>query len=116
MSYDTASVLSARIRPQGGQVELSMALDTDSTNFDQSKAEQIALNVDGSATKKSNAAAEDDSCCLYFSTRPVAGRGPSNRNIEDAVIKERCATTLFLYHSKQHISSSIFFDITTGMF
>ena len=48
MSYDTSTVLSARVKPKQKKVEVTMALNTQCTNFDTSKAKQIALNVDGS--------------------------------------------------------------------
>lgn len=47
MSYDTTTVLESKVRPQQKQVELAMALDSKSTNYDESKGEQIAMNVDG---------------------------------------------------------------------
>lgn len=48
MSYDTSTVLSARVKPKQKKVEVTMAMNTQCTNFDTSKAKQIALNVDGS--------------------------------------------------------------------
>ena len=51
MSYDTSTVLSARVKPKQKKVEVTMALNTECTNFDRSKGEQIALNVDGSDSK-----------------------------------------------------------------
>lgn len=48
MSYDTSTVLSARVKPKQKKVEVTMAMNTQCTNFDTSKASQIALNVDGS--------------------------------------------------------------------
>ncbi|XP_059099370.1 DNA-directed RNA polymerase III subunit RPC5-like isoform X2 [Tigriopus californicus] len=47
MSYDTTTVLDSKVRPQQKQVELAMALDSKGTNYDESKGEQIAMNVDG---------------------------------------------------------------------
>ena len=52
MSYDTSTVLSSRVRPKQQQVQLSLALDTRTKNYDGSKAEQIALNVDGTKEKR----------------------------------------------------------------
>ena len=47
MSYDTSTVVQSRVRPGNQQVELSLALNSDGPNFDVSKGEQMALNVDG---------------------------------------------------------------------
>ena len=47
MSYDTSTVVQSRVRPGNQQVELSLALNADGPNFDVSKGEQMALNVDG---------------------------------------------------------------------
>jgi len=48
MPYTTTSVSAARLRPRARQVELELALDTRSENYDPSRGEQIKLNVDGS--------------------------------------------------------------------
>nr|ACO15732.1 DNA-directed RNA polymerase III subunit RPC5 [Caligus clemensi] len=45
--YASNSIFAARIKPVQGRVELSVSLDTSSEDYDQSKGEQIALNVDG---------------------------------------------------------------------
>jgi len=52
MSYDTSTVLSAKVKPKQKKVEVTMALNTECTNFDNSKGEQIALNVDGQDAKE----------------------------------------------------------------
>nr|CAG4640931.1 EOG090X07NA [Eulimnadia texana] len=46
-SNDAATVLSAKIKPKQQQVELEFGLVTRSANYDQSRGEQIAINVDG---------------------------------------------------------------------
>ncbi len=48
MSYDSSTILSARTKPGQQQVEVTLALQTGTPNYDHSKGEQIALNVDGS--------------------------------------------------------------------
>lgn len=47
MSYDSAQVISSKVKSKQQQVEITMALNTSSSNYDESKGEQIALNVDG---------------------------------------------------------------------
>ena len=47
MSYDTGQVISSKVKAKQQQVEVTMALNTSSSNYDASKGEQIALNVDG---------------------------------------------------------------------
>ena len=51
MSYDATAVLEARVRPIQKKLELTVALETASDNFDRSKGEQIAQNVDGVQSK-----------------------------------------------------------------
>ena len=51
MAYDSTSVLESKVRPKQKQVELSLSLDTLTDKFDDSKAQQIALNVDGSDSR-----------------------------------------------------------------
>ena len=41
MPYNPSSVLSARFKPEQQQVEIEVALDTTSGNFNNSKAEQV---------------------------------------------------------------------------
>jgi hypothetical protein len=50
LPYDptSAAVIDSRFKPGQEQVEMTLGLNTSCSNFDQSKAEQIALNVDGS--------------------------------------------------------------------
>ena len=64
MSYETSNVISSKIRPKQQQVELSVALDTHNPNYDHSKGEQIALNVDGTGEKgrkgRASAFGDDD--------------------------------------------------------
>ena len=57
MPYDpeTTTVMDARLKPRQHKVEMTLGLNTTCPNYDNSKAEQIALNVDGSKGKK-----EDD--------------------------------------------------------
>ncbi|CAB4062288.1 RPC5 [Lepeophtheirus salmonis] len=45
--YPPNSIFASRIKPVQGRIELSVALDTTSSDYDRSKGEQIALNVDG---------------------------------------------------------------------
>jgi DNA-directed RNA polymerase-3 subunit RPC5 len=59
MTYDTSTVVQSRVRPDNQQVELSFALNTDGPNFDESKGEQMALNVDGSDSKAKTKDVED---------------------------------------------------------
>ena len=47
MSYDTSTIISSQVKPEQQKVEITMKLNTDCPNFDRSKGEQIALNVDG---------------------------------------------------------------------
>jgi len=47
MSYDSAEVISSKVKSKQQQVELTIGLNTTSSNYDDSKGEQIALNVDG---------------------------------------------------------------------
>ncbi|KAI1896591.1 hypothetical protein AGOR_G00096350 [Albula goreensis] len=54
MNYDDVTHLSAKIKPKQQKVELEMAIDTMSPNYCRSKGEQIALNVDGTASDDSN--------------------------------------------------------------
>jgi hypothetical protein len=46
MPYSGSSVLSARFKPEQKQVELELALDTASGNFNKSKAEQVILHIE----------------------------------------------------------------------
>jgi len=48
MPYDNVDVTDAQIRPIGQQVKMNLRLNTTNSNYDPSKGEQIALNVDGS--------------------------------------------------------------------
>ena len=47
MNYDPSKVVSARFRPKKQQVQLTVALESSGANYDPSKAQQMALNVDG---------------------------------------------------------------------
>lgn len=47
MPYDNVEVTEAKLRPQGQQLKLKLRLNTSNTNYDNSKGEQFALNVDG---------------------------------------------------------------------
>jgi len=59
MPYDGMEVSRARVRPDNKQVELEVLLNTSNPNYDRSKGEQIALNVDGPATVAGGPARED---------------------------------------------------------
>ncbi|XP_043210238.1 DNA-directed RNA polymerase III subunit RPC5-like [Amphibalanus amphitrite] len=48
MTYDHAHFLEAQLKPTQHQLQLSLEVDTNSSSYDSSKGEQIALNVDGS--------------------------------------------------------------------
>jgi len=66
MSYDTSTVLSAKVKPKQKKVEVTMALNTECTNFDNSKGEQIALNVDGADAKdRAGGGADDDETMVF---------------------------------------------------
>lgn len=52
MPYNSSSVVSAKFKPTQKQIEMELALDTSSKNFNRSKAEQIAVNIDGKSSKK----------------------------------------------------------------
>jgi RPC5 protein len=43
MPYNPSSMLAARFKPEQKQVEIDVALDTTSGNFNKSKAEQVVL-------------------------------------------------------------------------
>ncbi len=62
MSYDSSTVIASRVKPGQQQVELTVALDTDTANYDRSKGEQVALNVDGSDARAKTA---DPDAMLY---------------------------------------------------
>jgi len=47
MSYDSVEVLDSKVKSKQQQVEITLGLNTNSSNYDESKGEQIALNVDG---------------------------------------------------------------------
>jgi len=47
MSYDSVEVLDSKVKNKQQQVEITLSLNTNSSNYDESKGEQIALNVDG---------------------------------------------------------------------
>lgn len=47
MSYDSVEVLDSKVKSKQQQVEITLSLNTNSSNYDESKGEQIALNVDG---------------------------------------------------------------------
>ena len=53
LPYDpnTTQVLESKFKPQQQKLELTMGLNTSCANYDNSKGEQIALNVDGSGRK-----------------------------------------------------------------
>ena len=48
--YSSDQRLVARMKPQHKKLELDVMMDVSSPNYDQSKGEQIAVNVDGGAT------------------------------------------------------------------
>ena len=54
MPYDNSEVIRSKFRPTNQQVELELKLNTSNANYDRSKGEQIALNVDGSKTGVGN--------------------------------------------------------------
>ena len=47
MPYDEVNHLSARMKPKQLKVEMELAMNTNCDNYDTSKGEQIAINVDG---------------------------------------------------------------------
>ncbi|XP_023321060.1 DNA-directed RNA polymerase III subunit RPC5-like [Eurytemora carolleeae] len=47
MSYDSAVMQKFEFRPKNQQVEMHLSLNTQNENYDKSRGEQIALNVDG---------------------------------------------------------------------
>jgi len=47
MPYDSAVVKKLLFRPKNQQIEMHLALNTENENYDDSRGEQIALNVDG---------------------------------------------------------------------
>ncbi|XP_022084969.1 DNA-directed RNA polymerase III subunit RPC5-like [Acanthaster planci] len=47
MPYDDFEHLSAKIKPKQNMVELELGLETQNSNYDKSRGEQIAINVDG---------------------------------------------------------------------
>jgi len=49
-TYSHDQRLVARVKPKHKKLEVEVLLDTSSPNYDQSKGEQIAINVDGSST------------------------------------------------------------------
>jgi len=53
LPYDpnTTLVMDSRMKPKQQKVELTLGLNSNCANYDQSKGEQIALNVDGSGKK-----------------------------------------------------------------
>jgi len=53
LPYDpnTTLVMDSRMKPKQQKVELTLGLNSNCANYDQSKGEQIALNVDGSGRK-----------------------------------------------------------------
>jgi len=59
MPYDGVEVSNARVRPNNKQVELELRINTTNANYDRSKGEQIALNVDGATTVGGGPARED---------------------------------------------------------
>ncbi|XP_069692182.1 DNA-directed RNA polymerase III subunit RPC5 [Periplaneta americana] len=56
VSYDDTKVIQSCIKPQHQEVKLELELDTQSSNYDTGRGEQIAWNVDG---KKEDRKAED---------------------------------------------------------
>nr|CAD7409402.1 unnamed protein product [Timema poppensis] len=50
--YDESNILKSCIKPQHQEVRLELAIDTRNPNYDTSKGEQFAINVDGSGNKK----------------------------------------------------------------
>ncbi|KAF0302359.1 DNA-directed RNA polymerase III subunit RPC5 [Amphibalanus amphitrite] len=61
MTYDHAHFLEAQMKPTQHQLQLSLEVDTNSSSYDSSKGEQIALNVDGSRLTR-------DQNDLYYSS------------------------------------------------
>lgn len=49
---ETTSVMDSRIKPNQQKVELTIGLNASCPNYDKSKGEQIALNVDGSTSNQ----------------------------------------------------------------
>nr|CAD7426700.1 unnamed protein product [Timema monikensis] len=50
--YDESNILKSCIKPQHQEVRLELGIDTRNPNYDTSKGEQFAINVDGSGNKK----------------------------------------------------------------
>ncbi|PNF16672.1 hypothetical protein B7P43_G05410 [Cryptotermes secundus] len=59
VSYDDSRVIQSCIKPEHQEVKLELALDLRSTNYDTSKGEQIACNVDGIAGSKNEKKTEE---------------------------------------------------------
>ncbi|XP_067005407.2 DNA-directed RNA polymerase III subunit RPC5 isoform X2 [Anabrus simplex] len=65
LSYDDEDVLKSCIKPEHQEVRLEIGINTHSPNYDTSKGEQIALNVDGSgATRKKSEDRHFESTCM----------------------------------------------------
>ncbi|KAK0168773.1 hypothetical protein PV327_002543 [Microctonus hyperodae] len=45
--YDNATFIKTAIKPENQEIEIEVALNSNSANYDQSMGEQIALNIDG---------------------------------------------------------------------
>jgi hypothetical protein len=83
MTYDSSVVLSSRVRPRNQQVELAIALHTDSASYDISKGEQIALNVDGSDVKGGKTLPKNDENSLYSSGLMDKQLLSSSKSVDD---------------------------------
>nr|CAB3265034.1 DNA-directed RNA polymerase III subunit RPC5-like [Phallusia mammillata] len=77
-TFSSDARLVARVKPKHQKLELEVLLDVSSPNYDQSKGEQIAINVDGCAGTSSEGMAFDssvmDTQVLSSSCIPQCGR------------------------------------------
>jgi len=68
MPYDGVEVTRAKIRPNNKQVEMELQINTSNPNYDRSKGEQIALNVDGPANGVVNGSASENKPKVFQSS------------------------------------------------
>jgi DNA-directed RNA polymerase-3 subunit RPC5 len=58
-SYDDSKIIQSCIKPQHQEVKLEVGLDMQSSNYDKSRGEQIAWNVDGAGSKDEKKKSEE---------------------------------------------------------
>lgn len=73
MHYENAVVKKVKFRPKNQQIEMHLAMNTDNDNYDTSRGEQIALNVDGEQSRAAAAAPNRTFTSALMDTQVLSG-------------------------------------------